>query len=83
MKIVVVLQRSTMVTVEFLNQVAGFAFGAGEHRLEAAGKMGISRIVSTEAIEVLHWYPRNRCPKELKSASLFGAIRCSHRFLAM
>jgi hypothetical protein len=45
------------------NQVAGSAFGAGEHRLEAAGKMEISQIVSTGAIEVLQWGPEKPMPE--------------------
>jgi uncharacterized protein (UPF0261 family) len=41
--------------LELLNLVAGTAFSAGEHRLEAAGKMGIPQIVSPGLISRFHW----------------------------
>jgi uncharacterized protein (UPF0261 family) len=43
------------VGVELLNEVTGGVYTAGEHRLEAAGKMGIPQIVSPGAIEAFHW----------------------------
>jgi len=46
------------VGVELLNHINGSVFGAGEHRLEAAGKRGIPQIVSTGAIEFIHWGQR-------------------------
>jgi uncharacterized protein (UPF0261 family) len=41
--------------VELLNELTGGVYTAGEHRLEAAGKMGIPQIVSPGAIEAFHW----------------------------
>jgi uncharacterized protein (UPF0261 family) len=41
--------------VELLNHVNGSVFTAGEQRLEAAGRRGIPQIVSTGAIEIIHW----------------------------
>ena len=58
------------VGVEFLNQAAGSAFGAGEHRLEAAGKKGIPQIVSTGAIEVLQWGSEKPFPEDIKERFL-------------
>ena len=43
------------VGLELLNLVTGSAFSAGEHRLEAAGKMGIPQIVSPGLISRFHW----------------------------
>jgi uncharacterized protein (UPF0261 family) len=41
--------------VELLNELTGGVYTAGEHRLEAAGEMGIPQIVSPGAIEAFHW----------------------------
>lgn len=41
--------------VELLNEIVGGVYTAGEHRLEAAGAMGIPQIVSPGAIEAFHW----------------------------
>jgi len=41
--------------LELLNLVAGTAFSAGEHRLEAAAKMGIPQILSPGLISRFHW----------------------------
>jgi uncharacterized protein (UPF0261 family) len=41
--------------IELLNTVTDGACAAGEHRLEAAGKMGIPQIISPGAIEAFHW----------------------------
>jgi len=43
------------VGVELLNELVDGVFTAGEHRLEAAGRMGIPQIVSPGALEAFHW----------------------------
>jgi len=43
------------VGVELLNELTGGVYTAGEHRMEAAGKLGIPQIVSPGAIEAFHW----------------------------
>lgn len=52
--------------VECLNHVSGSGFGPGENRLEAAGKKGIPQIVSTGAIEIIHWGQDRPIPDKFK-----------------
>lgn len=47
---------------ELTDDLLGGAFGAGRHRLEAAGRQGIPQVVVPGAIEVLNFGPRNSVP---------------------
>jgi uncharacterized protein (UPF0261 family) len=54
------------VGVELLNEVTGGVYTAGEHRLEAAGMLGIPQIVSPGAIEAFHWGRDRPFPEKYK-----------------
>jgi uncharacterized protein (UPF0261 family) len=54
------------VGVELLNEVTGGVYTAGEHRLEAASRMGIPQIVSPGAIEIFHWGKDRPFPAKYK-----------------
>ncbi len=47
---------------ELTDEMYGGAFGAGPHRLEAAGRQGIPQVVVPGAIEVLNFGPRDSVP---------------------
>jgi uncharacterized protein (UPF0261 family) len=74
--------------VELLNQMIGGVYTAGEHRLEAAGKMGIPQIVSPGAIEAFHWGRDRPFPAKYEKrlyfwhTSLHRTIRASAREMA-
>jgi uncharacterized protein (UPF0261 family) len=74
--------------VELLNEVIGGVYTAGEHRLEAAGKMGIPQIVSPGAIEAFHWGRDRPFPAKYKErvyfwhTSLHRTIRANAREMA-
>jgi uncharacterized protein (UPF0261 family) len=56
---------------ELLNQVTGGVYTAGEHRLEAAGKIGIPQIVSPGALETFHWGNDRPFPAKYKNRLYF------------
>lgn len=76
------------VGVELLNQVTDGVYTAGEHRLEAAGKMGIPQIVSPGAIEAFHWGNDRPFPAKYKDRlriwhnALHMAVRSNAREMA-
>ncbi|MCJ7711416.1 MAG: Tm-1-like ATP-binding domain-containing protein [Chloroflexi bacterium] len=49
-------------TSELTDELLGGAFGAGPHRLEAAGRQGIPQVVIPGALEVLNFGPRDTVP---------------------
>ena len=49
-------------TSELTDELLGGAFGAGPHRLEAAGRHGIPQVVIPGALEVLNFGPRDSVP---------------------
>jgi uncharacterized protein (UPF0261 family) len=51
-----------MTTKELTDQTFGGAFGAGPHRLEAAGRMGIPQVVIPGGLEVCNFGPRETVP---------------------
>jgi uncharacterized protein (UPF0261 family) len=53
--------------VELLNEIIGGVYTAGEHRLEAAGEMGIPQIVSPGALEAFHWGRDRPFPAKYKN----------------
>ena len=76
------------VGVELLNEVTGGVYTAGEHRLEAAGRMGIPQIVSPGAIEVFHWGKDRPFPAKYEDrprtwhSGLHMAVRSNAREMA-
>jgi uncharacterized protein (UPF0261 family) len=56
---------------ELLTHVTGGVYTAGEHRLEAAGKMGIPQIVSPGALETFHWGNDRPLPAKYKDRLRF------------
>jgi uncharacterized protein (UPF0261 family) len=64
---------------ELLNYVVGTAFSPGEHRLEAAGKMGIPQIVGVGAIEVFFWGADRPLPARYRDR----AVPRPHNYLLM
>jgi uncharacterized protein (UPF0261 family) len=84
----IALSLDLSVGVELLNEVTGGVYTAGEHRLEAAGKMGIPQIVSPGAIEAFHWGKDRPFPAKYKErlyfwhTSLHRTIRASAREMA-
>jgi uncharacterized protein (UPF0261 family) len=76
------------VGVELLNEVTGGVYTAGEHRLEAAGKMGVPQIVSPGAIEIFHWGKDRPFPAKYKDrprnwhSGLHMAVRSNAREMA-
>jgi uncharacterized protein (UPF0261 family) len=74
--------------VELLNDLTGGVYTAGEHRLEAAGKMGVPQIVSPGAIEVFHWGRDRPYPAEYETrlriwhCALHQAVRSSEKEMA-
>jgi len=74
--------------VELLNEMIGGVYTAGEHRLEAAGKIGIPQIVSPGAIEAFHWGKDRPFPTKYKDrlyiwhTSLHRTIRANAREMA-
>ena len=67
---------------ELTNHVAGGVCSAGEHRLEAAGEMGIPQIVCADRF-VFHWWSSLPLPEKYRGRerslhnTLFGPVRCS------
>ena len=55
---------------ELLNYIVGTAFSPGEHRLEAAGKMGIPQIVGAGAVEVFFWGADRPLPAEYRDRAV-------------
>ena len=51
-----------MTTKELTDHTFGGAFGAGPHRLEAAGRMGIPQVVIPGGLEVCNFGPRDTVP---------------------
>ncbi len=51
---------------ELINQLKGGVYAGGEHRLEAAGRMGIPQIVSPGGIEVFMWGKDRPLPSRYK-----------------
>ncbi len=53
-----------MTTKELTDDTFGGAFGAGPHRLEAAGKKGIPQLVIPGGLEVCNFGPRDTVPEK-------------------
>lgn len=74
--------------VELLNEIVGGVYTAGEHRLEAAGAMGIPQIVSPGAIEAFHWGKDRPFPAKYENrkyiwhSALHRTIRSTAREIA-
>jgi uncharacterized protein (UPF0261 family) len=56
-----------MTTKELTDDTFGGAFGAGPHRLEAAGRMGIPQVVIPGGLEVCNFGPRETVPAKFST----------------
>ena len=53
-------------TTEWADQLVGGVLNAGPDRLEAAGKVGIPQVVSTGALDMVNFGPRDSVPDEFE-----------------
>jgi len=60
-----------LTTTEWCDELMGGVLGAGPHRLEAAGKMGIPQVVSTGALDMVNFGPMASVPDQYKDRNLY------------
>ena len=53
-------------TTEWADELVGGVLSAGPHRLEAAGNAGIPQVVSTGALDMVNFGPRDSVPEEFE-----------------
>jgi uncharacterized protein (UPF0261 family) len=53
-------------TTEWADELVGGVLSAGPHRLEAAGERGIPQVVSTGALDMVNFGPRDSVPGEFE-----------------
>jgi len=53
-------------TTEWADELVGGVLSAGPHRLEAAGEAGIPQVVSTGALDMVNFGPRDSVPEEFE-----------------
>ncbi|AGN02284.1 hypothetical protein L593_11705 [Salinarchaeum sp. Harcht-Bsk1] len=53
-------------TTEWADELVGGVLNAGEERLEAAGEAGIPQVVSTGALDMVNFGPRDSVPEEFE-----------------
>jgi uncharacterized protein (UPF0261 family) len=60
-----------LTTTELADELVGGVLSAGPHRLEAAGHMGIPQVISTGALDMVNFGPRDSIPQELRGRTFY------------
>ncbi|MDW8172378.1 MAG: Tm-1-like ATP-binding domain-containing protein [Anaerolineae bacterium] len=58
-------------TTEWCDQLVGGVLSAGEHRLEAAGKVGIPQVVSVGALDMVNFWAIDTVPEKFRERNLY------------
>lgn len=60
-----------LTTTEWCDELVGGVLNAGPNRLEAAGRMGVPQVVSTGALDMVNFGPRNTVPEKFLGRNLY------------
>jgi uncharacterized protein (UPF0261 family) len=58
-------------TTEWCDQLVGGVLSAGEHRLEAAGRMGVPQVVSVGALDMVNFWAIDTVPEKFRGRNLY------------
>jgi uncharacterized protein (UPF0261 family) len=60
-----------LTTTELADEMVGGVLSAGPHRLETAGDMGIPQVISTGALDMVNFGPRDSIPQEFRGRTFY------------
>ena len=60
-----------LTTTELADELVGGVLSAGPHRLEAAGLLGIPQVISTGALDMVNFGPRDSIPQEFRGRTFY------------